>query len=124
MYTFVFSLFGVCGHNLPDLRVFLTKECFRMKPTIFKPSSFPVGLLQSQNVFAFFCFLGTDGPFAASGMVSKLTSCYGKEQPNEKDPAQSLPFGCFIAPQGDSGVSAVMPRHAEPINSSPGSGGS
>jgi hypothetical protein len=29
------------------------------------------------------------------------------KQPKEKDPAQSLPFGCFIAPQGDSGVFAV-----------------
>jgi hypothetical protein len=60
-----------------------------------------------KNFLHFFSFLGTEGPFAASGTLSKLTSCYGKEQPNEKDPAQSLPFGCFIAPQGDSGVPAV-----------------
>jgi hypothetical protein len=77
-----------------------------------------------KNFLRFFSFLGTEGPFAASGTISKLTSCYGKEQPNEKDPAQSLPFGCFIAPAGDSNAPAVMARHAEPITSSPGSGGS
>jgi len=45
-----------------------------------------------------------DGGFIVKTAHRMQTS---SKQPNEKDPAQSLPFGCFIAPQGDSGVPAV-----------------
>ena len=45
-----------------------------------------------------------DGGFIVKTAHRTQTS---SKQPNDKDPAQSLPFGCFIAPQGDSGAPAV-----------------